>query len=85
LYIFFYLSLVVDEGDTQIRHGSQDGHQWLYGVAVDNGSILFEIIRCEAALVNNSIWVKLKQISRNLSYEPEFQKNGCVIIDARFA
>ena len=23
----FYLSLVVDEGDTQIRHGSQNGHQ----------------------------------------------------------
>ena len=51
----FYLSLVVDEGDTQIGHGSQDGHQRLNCVAVDNRSILFEIVRCEAALVDNSI------------------------------
>jgi len=51
---FCYLSLVVDEGDAQIRHGSQDGHQRLNSVAVDHRSILFEIIRCEAALVNDS-------------------------------
>lgn len=64
----FYLSLVVDEGDAQIGHGSQDGHQRLNGVAVDHRSILFEIIRCEAALVNDS---KLKT-RQNLNFSLRF-------------
>lgn len=61
-----YLSLVVDEGDAQIGHGSQDGHQRLNGVAVDHRSILFEIVRCEAALVNDSK-LKMRKIG-NFSF-----------------
>lgn len=50
----YYLSLVVDERDAQIRHGSEDGHQGLDGVAVDDGSVLLEIVRRETTLVNDS-------------------------------
>lgn len=50
-----YLSLVVDEGDAQIRHGSEDGHQGLDRVAVHNGPVLFEIIGRETALVDDPI------------------------------
>ena len=49
-----YLSLVVDEGNAQVGHSSQNGHQRLDGVAVDHRPVLFEVVRREAALVNNS-------------------------------
>ena len=49
-----YLSFVVSEWDAKIGHGSEDGHQRLNSVAVDDRSILFEVIRCETTLVDNS-------------------------------
>lgn len=48
------LSLVVSEGDAEGGHGAQDGHQRLDGVAVDDGSVLLEVLRREPTLVYNS-------------------------------
>lgn len=48
------LSLVVSEGDAEGGHGAQDGHQRLDGVAVDDGSVLLEVLRREPTLVDNS-------------------------------
>lgn len=49
-----YLSLIVAEADTKIRHGPQNGHQGLDGVAVHNRPVLLEVLRRKTALVDNS-------------------------------
>lgn len=80
-----YLSLVVDEGDAQIGHGSQDGHQRLNGVAVDHRSILFEIVRCEAALVNDSK-LKMRKIGNfSFSFSGREFSNDFFLINAQLS
>lgn len=72
--VVYYLSLVVDERDAQIRHGSEDGHKGLDGVAVDDRSVLFEIVRREPTLVNDSNLEDENPISiiNSLSYSFSF-------------
>lgn len=48
-----YLSFVVDKGNAQIWHGSEDGHQRLDRIAVDHRPVLFEIVGRKSALVDN--------------------------------
>lgn len=50
-----HLSFGVSKGDAEVGHGPQDGHQRLDGVAVDDGAILFKVLGCEAALVDNPV------------------------------
>ena len=50
---WIYLSFVVDKGNAQIRHGSEDGHQRLDRIAVHHRPVLFEIIGRKSALVDN--------------------------------
>ena len=47
------LSLVVAEGDVEVRHGPEYGHQRLDGVAVDDRAVLLEVLAGEAALVDD--------------------------------
>ena len=47
------LSLVVAEGDVEVRHGPEYGHQGLDGVAVDDRAVLLEVLAGEAALVDD--------------------------------
>ena len=54
-----HLSFVVRERYTQIRHSSENGHQRLNRVAVHNRSVLFEIVRRETTLVNDSAGIKI--------------------------
>ena len=54
LVTFNYLSVGVGEGDAQVGHRPENGHQRLDGVTVDYRTILFEIFGRETALVDNS-------------------------------
>ena len=47
------LSLVVAEGDVEVWHGPEYGHQRLDGVAVDDWAVLLEVLAGEAALVDD--------------------------------
>ena len=47
------LSLVVAEGDVEVRHGPEYGHQRLDGVAVNDRAVLLEVLAGEAALVDD--------------------------------
>ena len=47
------LSLVVAITDAQIGHRPQYGDEGLYGVTVHDRSILFEVLACKPALVDN--------------------------------
>ena len=46
-------SLVVAEGDVEVRHGPEYGHQGLDGVTVDHRTVLLEVLAGEAALVDD--------------------------------
>ena len=47
------LSLVVGEGDVEVRHGPEDGNQRLDGVTVDNWAVLLEVLAGEATLMDD--------------------------------
>ena len=48
-----HLSVCVGEGDAEVGHGPEDSDQRLDGVAVDHRTVLFEVFRREAALVDD--------------------------------
>lgn len=55
LYItLHYLSFIGWKADAQIRHSFEDSDYRLYRVTVYDGSVLLEVFRREAALVDNS-------------------------------
>jgi len=67
-----YLSLIVAEADTKIRHGPQNGHQGLDGVTVHNRPVLLEVLRRKTALVDNSVKHK-PNISHMLHFTDELR------------
>lgn len=50
---YTYSATGVDEVDAQLTHRTNDGHQALYGVAVDDGAVLFALLVRIARLVND--------------------------------
>ena len=48
-----YLTIFISECNAKIRHGSQNCHQRLNGVAVNHRSILLEVFYRKSTLVNN--------------------------------
>ena len=51
--MMLYLSLGVCERDAEIWHRPEDGDKRLDGVAVDDGTVLLEVLGSEAALVDD--------------------------------
>ena len=48
-----HLSVGVVEYDAEVGHGPEDGDEGLDGVGVDDGPVLLEVLRREAALVDD--------------------------------
>ena len=73
-----YLSLIVAEADTKIRHSSQNGHQGLDGVTVHNRPVLLEVLRRKTALVDNSVKHK-PNISHKLHFTDELRTPSMLV------